>query len=294
MRNIDLKRSLDMSNPSQNKVTVRVEVVVEGGGVPTVVTSPSAHLLPPYDFISFPQSAPTSTPIIRQSGGMNYIEAGGTSPRSNSNYPNKVWALAYSNPNVTTAGHQTPDIAGGAVNTTPDPSTGYWSFLQSNNNAVPGAFCAGSPCPPDGDDNSSLLIWWEYDSSSGVTYSSESRPFYGYCPGSGSGSASVPATVALGSRHVATTLHASFTGALTRLGTVILTWNGVSWAGLSSGCEAVLSFLGQGGAFQLLSAGPGTSFIVAAQTRPGPRFSWTAQGMAQGALAGHFGVTIVE
>ncbi|MGH7174477.1 MAG: hypothetical protein ACRELG_29780 [Gemmataceae bacterium] len=288
-----------MSNPSQNKVTVRVEVVVEGGGASTVMMSPPARQLSHYDFISIPQPAPTSTPIVSQSAGVNYIEATGTSPlSSDGSPPNKVWALAYPNPNVTTTGHKTPDFAGGAVSMKPDPDTWYWHFLQSDdNNVVPGAFCAGSPCPPDGDDNSTLLVWWEYDTPSGPTYTPGVRHFYGYCPGSssGSGAATMPATVAFGSRRLATTLHATFTRALAKLGTVTLAWNGVSWAGDSSvGGGCVLSLLSRDETLQLMSAGPGATFILAAPSGPGQPFSWTAEGSAHGALSGGFGVIIVE
>lgn len=291
-----------MSNSGQDKVTVHVKVVVEGGRAASVETQSQDGLKLQTQGglkllqmgISYPAPCPTDTTIVSQSGGVNYIEAWGDAPSVNGKLPWQVWALAYNSTGVSTLQHPKPDV--GAVNTTPDPSTGHWSFLQVDNNPVPGAACDGTPCSSGGSNNSTFLVWYDYGSPSSPNYSVGSTIFHGYCPGSGGAAfAFKPATLVVGSHHLAITLHATFTGALAQLGTVALIWNGVSWVGESAaGGGLVLSLLHHDGAFQLMSAGPGTAFIVAGKPKLCPRFSWTADGMARGALAGHFTVTIVE
>ena len=292
-----------MSSPGEDKVTVRVEVVVEGGrasveaGKPTSVETKaieSHHL--PLSSITHPSPCPTDTPIVRQTDGVKYIEAWGDAQSMNGKYPWKVWALAYPMTGVTTAMHPTPDMANGAVSTGCSAINGHWAFLLVNNNPVPGANCDGTPCASGGSNNSTFLVWYDYGTPSSPNYSASATPFHGYCPGSGkSDLASMSGAVAVGSFHLATTLHATFTGALAKLGTVALTWNGVSWAGESSaGGGSILSLLCHDGTFQLMSAGPGTAFIVAGQPRSCQRFFWAAEGTAQGALAGRFGVTLTE
>jgi hypothetical protein len=133
-------------------------------------------------------------------------------------------------------------------------------------------------------------VW--YDFGDGSYPQSDYTPFHTYQPSSSGGAGGgVLALAAAGPA----LLYATFTGALAKLGTVILTWNGVSWVGESpAGGGCVLSLLGQGGAFQLMAAGPGAAFIVAGQPTVPPQFHWAAQGKALGALSGPFGVTITE
>lgn len=283
-----------MSNSGQDKVTVRVEVVIEAGQASSVEAHSLAGPIHRSDDITAPQPCPRDTPIVLQMGGKNYIEAWGGSPTINGKLPWKVWALAYPMTGVSTAMHPKPDT--GAISTTPT-ATGQWSFLKADNKAVPNANCDKTPCSSGGSNNSTLLIWWDYGTPSAPSYANvESRPFHGYCPGSGvAGRGATAGAVAVGSHHLATTLRATFTGALAKLGTVGLTWNGVSWAGESSvGGGSVLSFLCHDETFQLMAAGPGAAFIVAGLPKTCQPFYWTAEGKAHGALNGPFGVTIVE
>jgi len=283
-----------MSHSGQDRVTVRVEVVVEGGRTSSIQTQSGEERLLPFGNITFPQPCPPSdTPIVRQSSGVNYIEAWGDSPTISGKLPRKVWALAYSVTGVSTSMHPAPET--GAVSTTPT-ANGHWSFLQADNNPVPGAACEGTPCSSVGRNNSTLLVWWDYGTPSSPNYAVvESTGFHGYCPGSSGAGMATAGAVAVGSFHLPTTLHAAFTGALAKLGTVALTWNGVSWVGESSaGGGCVLSLLGHGSAFQLLAAGPGTAFIVAGLPKSCQRFHWSAEGAAWGTLAGPFAVTVLE
>lgn len=284
-----------MSSSGPDKVSVRVEVVVEGGKATSVETQTQDKAVLALSYITFPQPCPPKdTWIVQQSNGTNYIQAWGGSPTINNKLPSKVWALAYSMPGVSTLTHPTPD--NGAISVTPTEN-GQWSFMQTENNPVPGANCDGNACGSGGANNSTLIVWWDYGTPGSPNYAHvESTPFHGYCPGSGMGAfASKPTTVSVGSYHLATALHATFTGVLAKLGTVLLSWNGVSWAGESSaGGGLVLSLQCHDSIFQLMAAGPGTIFIVAGKPKLCPRFSWSAEGVARGALAGHFTVTIVE
>ncbi|HEY7313849.1 MAG TPA: hypothetical protein VH643_31150 [Gemmataceae bacterium] len=285
-----------MSNPGQDKVTVRVEVVIEGGRTSSVEMRSSGRLKGTYGYIKYPTSASDNTPIVRQTGGKNYIEAYGDSPMYYGAYPSRVWALAYPTKDVDPAAHPKPD--GDALSTFIDKSTGNWSFLlrQSQNNPVPNANCCATPCPLEGDDNSTLLVWWDCSTSSSMDIRHvEAKHFYGYCPGSGGwGLPFTPGRVAVGSQHLPRTLHATFTEALAKLGRVTLTWNGVRWVGESIAGGSLVSLLCHDGMFELMSAGPGAAFIVAGQPTVHPRFHWSVKGTALGTLSGHFGVTLTE
>lgn len=125
-----------MSNSGQDRVTVRVEVVVEGGRSSTIALQSGERRTRLLDYITYPQPSPSNTTVVRQSSGVYYIEAWGESPTNNGSLPSKVWALAYNTPGVSTLKHTTPDT--GAVSTTPTLS-GHWSFLNSDSNPVPGA-----------------------------------------------------------------------------------------------------------------------------------------------------------
>jgi hypothetical protein len=280
-----------MTTPSGGKVIVRVEVVVEGVSAAAKATTSEAVLPiavePPRQSLTDsglmkPQLIPpfpANVPVFIISG-QNCIEASGTSPLKGGAYAQVVKAIAYPMPDVTPP--STPPA--GAVVDTPAGNQN-WSFTRAKNNPVPGATYDNIL---NGPNNSSLAVWYFYGGS--TSPQSDSCSFHGYIGGSGSACESAIARGAAGPA----VLHAAFTGALASLGTVTLSWNGVSWAGLSTGGDAVLSFLGHSGAFQLMSAGPRTAFIVAAHPIAHQPFSWTAVGMAQGQLAGPFVVTIVE
>ena len=87
-----------MAEPSTNKVTVRVEVVVEGvAGAPSVTVGKETQgkLKPPFRAIVSPQPYPPSrTPVVR-SGGVNYVGANGGSQVINGQFPRRVCALAF-------------------------------------------------------------------------------------------------------------------------------------------------------------------------------------------------------
>jgi hypothetical protein len=273
--------------PSQSKVTVRVEVVVEGGqATPLVKTFLKERN------VQYPQPSPADTPV-RQSGGVNYINAGGGSTVVLGHYPSVVYAMAY--PNTTTdpndPANATPPAGAVSDNTLAD---GTWSFTQAKGNQVPGAKCDGTSGAPN---NSTLLVWYDYGGSP-HQYTVEAMYFHGYCPagsGSGPGLGAEARTVRVGCELLSTTLHATFTGALSALRTVKLAWNGASWVGeTAGGGGSVLSFLWHDPVFQLLSAGPGTAFVVAGRPGSFHPFHWSAAGTALGASAGPFGVTITE
>lgn len=280
-----------MTTSGEGKVIVRVEVVIEGLGAAAKVTTseaayaaalgPPRRTLPERDLIkplaidSFPPNVPVY--II---DGQNCIEASGTSPLVGGAYAQMVQAIAYPKPDVTPPA--TPPA--GAVTDMPAGNKN-WSFTRVKGNPVPGATYDNIL---DGPDNSTFAVWYFYNSSS--PSESEFSSFHGYIASSASAS---QLAIAHGTAGPAV-LHAVFTGALGALGTVTLTWNGVSWAGVSSNGSAVLSFRGHGRAFELLSAGPATAFIAAAQPSSLQPFSWAVEGAAQGALAGHFRVTITE
>jgi len=282
-----------MTTPESGKVIVRVEVVIEGLGIPAKVTTsetaqpmavePPRQPLTERDSIKPLAIDPLSAnvPVACVIGGQNCMEASGTSLLLGGTYAQVVKAMAYPTPNYPVPA--TPPA--GAATDTPAGNQN-WSFTCAKGNAVPGGKFDNIL---NGPVNSTLVVWYFF-SGSGSTEPPDSCNFHGYQGGSGSASELAIARGACGPA----VLHATFTGALSSLGTVTLTWNGVSWAGLSSGGDAVLSFLGHCGAFQLMSAGPGTAFIVASHPLAHQPFSWTAVGMAHGALAGPFGVTIVE
>jgi hypothetical protein len=272
-----------MTTSDGGKVIVRVEVVVEGLSEPAKATAskpPRQSLsgrasIEPLAIDPFPDNVPGY--LI---GGVYCMEASGTSPLSGGQYAQVVKAMAYPTPNytppATPPGNAATDTPAGNMN---------WSFTCAKGNPVPGGKFDNIL---NGPVNSTLVVWYFYGGSA----SSQSEPgnFHGYVAGSGSAS---ELAIARGARGPAV-LHAAFTGALASLGAVALVWNGVSWVGISSSGSAVLSFCCHEGVYQLTSAGPATSFIVAAHPRSHEPFSWAAEGTGLGALAGPFGVTIVE
>lgn len=274
-----------MAQPNENRVTVHVTVVVEGGQA-GVVMEAAPKIVPPrqlFRAIDYPLSG-QDTPVTACSG-MYCTPAHGTAPLSSgtSQYPYTAWALAYPSTSVIPTQHPQPDP--GAVSTLVNRSTGAWNFSQ-----VPGAKCEAKPA---GIDNSTLMVWYDYNPpSSGPPHfaNTDLITFPGKCPASGGGVPLLAYAI-----HPSETLYATFTGKLASLGTVTLKWNGAGWVGHSSGERAaVFSFLDYAGTFQLLGTGPGTAFVVAGRPRAARPFSWTAHGEAFGPLAGVFEVTIVE
>lgn len=272
-----------MAEPSANKMTVRVEVTVEGGAGGAQVETFRKQFLQRSLNIDYPLPSPNDTPVT-QVGGVNYIPARGGCQVLGSSFAQRVCALAYPNPDEDPADHLSIDPA--AVCTTPGGGGG-WSL-----SAVPGAACdpvAGGP------NNSTLIVWFDY----GTLTSPEviaATPFHGYCPGSGpSGGTSGAGSAGPAARPCAAVLHATFHGALAPLGTVSLRWNGAAWVGASPHCGgAALSFLAEEAAWHLVSSGPGTAFAVTGAPGPLDPFHWSAHGTAVGAVAGRFHVTLTE
>jgi hypothetical protein len=288
-----------MTNPGQNKVSVRVEVIVEGGQDTPVVSAYAEGPCGTTDFgfdrphgwhhglqIITPQ--PTGNTPVRQIGGVNCIESGGGSPVVSGHFASAVLAKAYPSPSVDPLSHSTPDV--GAVSTS--VSGGAWSFTFAGGNPVPGAACDATSGGPA---NSTIIVWYDFGGSPRL-YVTESTPFHGYCPGGsgGSGPASGPSHSA--HRRVRSgTLYATFTGALAGLGTVTLHWNGAAWVGTAARGEgSAVSFLGTDPGFHLLAFGPGVAFALSGPPASYHPFTWSATGTAQGAQAGPFEATVTE
>jgi hypothetical protein len=273
------------ANPS--KVTVRVEVVVEGGqAAPVVTTYEGVRPLPRALLIERPQPSPADTPVLL-AGSMTLIEASGTSQLMLGHLPRLVWAKAFPTVYVDVSQHQTPDA--GAVQDTP-LSDGSWSFTQAKGNAVPGAAFDSTPHGPN---NSTLLVWFDFGGSPPV-FSVEGTPFHGF-RAAGSGGFAPGWVKVASSRLPAATLHASFRGSAGDLGDVKLHWNGTSWVGMTQRCGgALLSLVWAEPNCHLLAAGPGVSFAVAGPPDSLDPFHWRASGTASGELAGPFEVVVTE
>jgi hypothetical protein len=288
-----------MTKPNESRVTVRVEVVVEGAGeAPRVTTiavpSPGQSVRPrlPLEIhrpVPSSLGVPANTPVFAF-GGKSCIDANGTAWTVFGSFPGKVWAKVYPDPNLNPnqSGFAVPP--GDAVCDTP-LGDGSWSFTQAKGNPVPGAVCDGISGGPN---NCTLVVW--YDFGSGIPCSIESTPFHGYCPGGSGASGSVSGMSGAGlGAHLPATLHATFTGALAALGTVSLAWNGATWLGLSGASGgALLAFLGNGSTYTMLSAGPGALFAVSGTPCSLAPFTWSAFGKALGSSSGAFDVTITE
>jgi hypothetical protein len=275
-----------MTRPGETKVTVRVEVVVEGYGEEphvTTVTEPFGRT-PRRRFKVMEILNPgggSLVPVFPYNGQM-CIEADGECLTSSSgSFPGRVRAMVFPGPNPSGLPSSPPPGAASDVPTL----DGKWSFKQSKGNPVPGATCGGS-----GSGNNNTLVVW-YDFGSGIPYSSESTPFVGYCVSGGpSGSGS-----GIGVPPPPGTLHAGFSGALASLGTVALAWSGVGWLGAASGCGgSLLMFFGDGTSYTLVATGPGVLFSVTNSPNSASPFSWSASGSALGSCAGAFDVVITE
>lgn len=286
-----------MSSPDPLKVTVRVDVVVEGGQVQPVQTTVedsrqqlirqlARPLVPLIIHYPLPSSSgsPNNTTVYPVSG-QNYIEANGNCLTMSGSFPSQVWAMAYPNPSInpSMSGYATP--TSGAVMDT--PTTGGWSFTRTKGNPIPGATydsISGGP-------NNSTVIVWYYFGGSPAVYSTEYTPFHGYLASISGGSGSVNHS----GTHGSVKLHATFTGTLSALGTVHLVWNGSIWFATPSGVGgSVLTFARIGSEYILILAGTGMAFTVTGATKSTSPFVWSGIGTAVGPVAGQFGVTITE
>jgi hypothetical protein len=282
-----------MKKPADNKVNVHVEVLVSGAGATPVRTTvnvecPARSVIKSFRQIDKPQPSPANTPLCKVGPNL-CVEASGKSDQVSGSFATTVFALAFCGTDVTTQQFPQPPL--GVVSDIPDPDTGAWSFNVAKGNAVPGACCDGISGGPN---NSTLIVWYQFDDDP-PTFSADSTPFHGYCPGSGSGSPGGIGKVVVGSQVLPAALHATFTGALSPLGTVALAWNGVSWVGKSSHAGGlVLSLTCRDAAFQLHATGPCTTFVVAGKPSSLRPFHWSVRGQAIGTLAGAFELTVLE
>src|SRR5207248_722924 len=97
---ISLSGESSMTQAGQGKVTVRVEVVIEGlqtGATPVVVAAGGQRAVERR--IDRPQPSPQDTPVFRF-GGVNCIEASGGSAPVGGHMPVAVWARAYPSPTI--------------------------------------------------------------------------------------------------------------------------------------------------------------------------------------------------
>lgn len=264
---------------AENKVTVRVEVVIEGAGESARVTTTgqrsredrTAGYKQQYK-IDYP--LPNANASVTVVGGKNCISAGGSSPVMGSSYAHTVWAIAYP-----TAGAGVPDQPpAGAVSDAPG-GDGSWSFNVAKGNAVPGAATNGGM----GVNNSTLAVWYEFN---GAYPQVSSLSFHGYLPGLENGLASHAPRIEV--------LHASFRDSLEKLGAISLRWNGAGWVGRSEDGGCILSLQSQGSVYQLMAIGPATSFIVAGSPKKLQPFYWSDEGRAVGPLSGSFAFLITE
>jgi hypothetical protein len=291
-----------MAQSSDSKVTVRVEVIVDGVREKSEGHEPGPRVKP---FQITSPTPGTDTPVRQAAGGINFISAKGQK-LSPSNKPARVvWARVYPAPNQPQG--QRPDC--GAISFCPDPAgDGSWFFDAAHGNELPGATCDAVPAAMGGRDNNTLQVWYDYDDS--TPYDRDATNFHGFCPGpggggSGSGSGLSGSTSGLSgsdsglvrstSRLLPATLLATFAGALAPLGSVPLLWNGAGWVGtIPQGGGAILSLLDFNPNFALLSVGPGVAFSVGGAPDSVAPFHWSAQGAALGPYPGPFTVTVTE
>jgi hypothetical protein len=277
-----------MTRANDNSVNVHINVVIDGVRMPQ---PPEMVKLPIQQrlglgslLIQVPPSSTSPSPANTPDDGNGCIAANGTSP-----YPwtQTVWGLAYNN---LTPVYPTSTKSGYAVQGTLH-SDGSWSFSAAAGNLIPGALFDSQF---NGPDNSTLVIWYQYQLGTTLVWGYESGYFHGYRPG-GSGSGSAIAAIAAHPRITARTLHAGFTRGLARLGSVALQWNGVSWAGQAAGHGGcILSLQCSDSICQLVAGGPAAAFIVAGRPNSLTPFHWSATGTALGTLAGDFAVQITE
>jgi hypothetical protein len=275
-----------------NKVTVRVEVVVEGGQT-TVVTDeikPGVGGRALADeikhgvvtrLIKEPNpNAGGNWAVTPKSGGNVLNQANGQAPPLSSGFAKYVLAKAFNRTNMMSP-YPRPDSTW--VSGTVGATTGEWWVYN-----IPGSGCDSTS---GGEPNSTLIVYYSNDNSTPLP-NPDSTVYHGY-------NSTCPRSSSLSPDHTwpvqKTMLKATFTGALAALHTIHLNWNGVSWVGEARGAgSSVLSLTSNGPFFQLAASGPGTSFVVAAQLSSHAPFELTASGNALGNLAGPFKVTITE
>jgi hypothetical protein len=273
--------------PTQGKVSLQVELIIQEpgkkarrfplGALPTPLRDPIIERVG----VELPLQHPEQTCVIPQSGGYA-IEASGTVPTGTK--PARVWARCFPDPVLAAGTHATPDGLG-AVSV--EPVAGAWSFRSPT--VVPGA---KAEVAPGTQDNSTLYIWYEFAGSGGPTYTDEVRSFFGVLPGYGSCPpvAAPPVEFPLPD---AATVHATFTGALSNLGTVALARGPLGWAALVPPA-GILSFLAIGPEPHLLLLGLTLNFDVTGELVSEDPYIWEASGMAVGFGGGAFEVTVTE
>ena len=264
-----------MTTPPNPKISVHIDVVVDGCGQSIIEVTPKPIRVPSPEGpkrIAAPFSSPADTPVT---GANKCIDASGDVEIRDGHSATAVWVKLY--PSIETGATFTPAM--GAVQAT--ITAGVWSF--SGTNCLPGAKCDAVSGGPN---NNTLIVWHEFPNQS---FTIEFRYFHGYCPPASSRQTlpSLPPGP--------TTLLATFTGALCPLATVPLSWSGVSWIGYSSHAGgAVFNFTFSNSAYQLLGMGPAANIVAAGPVASSGPFNWSAAGLSFGALGGPFQVTITE
>jgi hypothetical protein len=277
-----------MTRANDNRVRININVVVDGVRMPQPHELAQQRGHPEFGLgillIDQPPSSTATSPANTLDDGNGCIAANGTSPYASTQ---AVWGLAYNNlAPVYPTSTRSPSAVQGTLY-----SDGSWSFSAAAGNLVPGALFDSNF---NGPDNSTLVIWYQYQSGTTLVWGYEPGHFHGYRPG-GSGSGPGIAAIPAHPRIKARTLHAGFTRGLARLGSVALKWDGVSWVGQSSdhgGC--ILSFQCNDSVCQLQAGGPAVAFIAAGRPNSFKPFHWSATGTAFGALTGDFAVQITE
>ena len=277
-----------MSSPEPIKVTVRVDVVVEGGTaqpvVRTIETHPNPAGKPRLTFlrVDIPSastlSPETDYPLYSASGGY-LLEASGECLTNGGSFPGLVFAKAYPDPNLdpNNAAYDAPPSD--AAVTCP-LGNGNWSFSRSQGNSIPGAVPDNVP---SGANNNTLIVWFDFGNTN-PKYSKESTPFHGI----------LSTNTLLGCATGGATRYATFSGALARFGTVALSWNGVNWFGTPPGMKgSALSLVKTCTDYILVLAGPEIGFTATGQASSNSPFVWCGSGVAtpQGQA---FSVTITE
>jgi hypothetical protein len=267
----------------ENTVSVHVEVVIDGmkaGGARTRFGKwrrrPGRKRMGinPLEII-FPES--TGNTLVITDNGQNYIEASG---QDTTQQAGLVSAKVFSG---TTLPGNLNTVPNDAIVVNPE-ADGSWYFNQANGTYLPITVC-GSLL--GGANNNILVVWYHFTGNPPLTY--ESTPFYAYCP-----SPLVLPPISVGDHRLPAVLQATFTGALEKLGTVRLSWNGATWVGKASRCDGtLLILLWTGSTFQLTAAGPGSAFTITGSATFSP-FYWSQEGRATGALAGPFTVVLKE
>lgn len=266
-----------MTKPIAPKVSIRLEILIDGEEITTRLPEPKTKDHERYRRITRPMNG-GDTPVV-VINGINHIAANGESPMQGENYPRQVKARAYPDVNaIPTFNPPGNAVTGILLNNGAD-----WRFTQADGNLIPEAKCDAIS---NGPANSLLAIWYEYASGA---QSLETTPFHGYCPPQSSAPIP-PMNCCPGS----TTLFANFTGSLSPLGSVKLSWNGLSWTATEPKHGLILTLSSVGGVYQLQGAGRGSAFILAGTPVTAKPLVLSARGNSVGDLLGDFTVTVTE